>query len=100
MAGTSGCSRRLKELRLGEADPCAKGESDEAEYLTGAASEGDRATMSSSVLVARGESLMEREKSGGCSSSTKSVEEQIEHSKAHWSVLAESASIAEEDKSE
>jgi serine/threonine protein kinase len=28
------------------------------------------------------------------------VEEQIELSKAHWSVLAESASIAEEDKSE
>jgi hypothetical protein len=52
MAGTSGCSRPLKKLRLAGAEPSAKGGSDEAEYLTGAASEGDRATMSSWITPA------------------------------------------------
>jgi hypothetical protein len=94
----AGGLRQLEELKLSETSSCAMGGLDDLKSVIAPVSEGDRATMSSS-LVAQGGSTMEREKSGECSGSMKSVEEQIEESRAQWSVLAESASIAEEQES-
>jgi serine/threonine protein kinase len=87
-------------VKLSGTSPCAMGGSDDSNSVTAPASNGDRATMSSSVLVAGGESLMEREKSGECDVSVESVEEQMEQSEAHWSVLAESGAIEEEQESD
>jgi hypothetical protein len=94
MAGTSGCSRaQLKEVESAETS-CAMGGSGETSGADLASS------LSWSVLRARGERVMQREKSGEGDVSTRSVEEQIEQSKAHWSVLAESGAIEEEQESD
>jgi serine/threonine protein kinase len=79
LAGTSGCSCQLEELKLSE-PPCA--------------------TLSSTSLCARGESIMERKESEEHSTRNRTVEEQIEQSKAHWSVLAESDAIPEAQESD
>jgi serine/threonine protein kinase len=90
MAGTSGCSRaQLKEVESAETS-CAMGGSGETSGADLASSP------SLSILRARGESTMEREKSGERNVSTRNVEEQIQQAKAQWSVLVESASIEEE----
>jgi hypothetical protein len=94
MAGTSGCSRaQLKEVESAETS-CAMGGSGETSGADLASS------LSWSVLRARGERVMQREKSGEGDVSTRSVEEQIEQSKAHWSVLAESGAIEDEQESD
>jgi hypothetical protein len=90
----AGSSQQLEELKLSESSPC------DSKSVTAPTSEGDRATTLSSILQAQRENTMEREKSGECSSSTKSVDEQIELSKAHYSVLGESGAIEEEQESD
>ncbi|KAG0558741.1 hypothetical protein KC19_10G050200 [Ceratodon purpureus] len=88
MAGTSGCSRQLKRLKLSDGSSCAMGASDESEYVTASASQVNHATMASSFVSAEGKSIADSEKSGP----SMSVEEQIEKSKSHWSLLTDYSS--------
>ena len=90
MAGTSGCSRQLEELKLSDASGTMGGSDD----VTAPASEAGRATPSLSFVCAEGASMMmEGEKGGECGASTRSVEELFDESMAHRNVLAESGAM-------
>ena len=94
MAGTSGCSLQLEKLKLSGASGTMGGSDD----VTAPASEAGRATPSLSFESAEGASMMmEGEKSGERGASTRSVQELVEQSKAHWSVLADTGAIEEEN---
>ncbi|KAG0559055.1 hypothetical protein KC19_10G075300 [Ceratodon purpureus] len=117
MAGTSGCSRQFKRMKLSDTS-CAMSGSEESGNFKAPPSEAHLASASVSFLSAGSESIMETAESEGCSAGTKSVargadhtttsscfvsavEEQIERSKAHWSTLADGPSgagtVEEED---
>ncbi|KAG0556396.1 hypothetical protein KC19_11G050700 [Ceratodon purpureus] len=68
------------------------------EYVTASASDADHATKASSRLSIQGESVsMKRTEIEECSSSGISVEQQIEQSKVHWSLLTEFGGEKAED---
>ncbi|KAG0559041.1 hypothetical protein KC19_10G074000 [Ceratodon purpureus] len=111
MAGTSGCSRQLEGLKLSDTS-CAKSGADESDsYVKAPPSEAHPASASLSFLSASSEGILETAESEGCSADNRSVasganhtttpsgfvsavEEQIERSKAHWSILADGPSGA------
>ncbi|KAG0603190.1 hypothetical protein M758_10G073300 [Ceratodon purpureus] len=119
MAGTSGCSRQFKRMKLSDTS-CAMSGSEESGNFKAPPSEAHLASASVSFLSAGSESIMETAGTEGCSAGTRSVakeadhttsslgfvsavEEQIQRSKSHWSTLADGPSgtcLTEEEDGE
>jgi hypothetical protein len=75
---------------------CAIGGSEKIDYVTAPADHGTTASSFISGQSGRMEMVMER--SGDCSTGSRSVEEQIERSKSHWSMLVDESGCSDEEE--